>query len=38
MIVNQELSEIYKTLNYIINNCKQGAVIIIVTFHSWRIY
>ena len=34
MIVNQELSEIYKTLNYIINNCKQGAVIIIVTFHS----
>ena len=34
MIVNQELSEIYKTLNYIINNCKQGAVIIVVTFHS----
>ena len=34
MIVNQELSEIYKTLNYIINNCKQGAVIIVITFHS----
>jgi len=34
MIVNQELSEIYNTLNYIINNCKQGAVIIIITFHS----
>ena len=34
MIVNQELSEIYKTLKYIINNCKQGAVIIVVTFHS----
>ena len=34
MIVNQELSEIYQALDYIISNCKQGAVIIIVTFHS----
>ena len=34
MIVNQELSEIYNTLNYIINSCKEGAVIIVVTFHS----
>lgn len=34
MIVNQELSEIFHSLRYIINNCKQGAVIIVVTFHS----
>jgi len=34
MVVNQELSEIYKSLNYIIRNCKEGAVIIVVTFHS----
>ncbi len=34
MIVNQELSEIYNALNYIINNCKEGAVVIVVTFHS----
>ncbi len=34
MIVNQELSEIFKSLKYIVNNCKQGAIIIIVTFHS----
>ena len=34
MIVNQELSEIYNSLKYIIENCKPGAFIIIVTFHS----
>ena len=34
MIVNQELSEIFHALKYIINNCKQGAVVMVVTFHS----
>ena len=34
MIVNQELSEIYIALKHIIENCKLGAVIVIVTFHS----
>ena len=34
MIVNQELSEIYNSLKYIIENCKEGAFIIIVSFHS----
>ncbi len=34
MVVNQELTEIFHALKYIINNCKQDAVIIVVTFHS----
>ncbi len=34
MIVNQELSEIYIALKHIIENCKLGSVIVIVTFHS----
>ena len=34
MIVNQELSEIYKSLKFIIENSKENSTIIIVTFHS----
>ena len=34
MIVNQELLEIYKSLKFIIENCKENSTIIIVTFHS----
>ena len=34
MIVNQELSEIYYALKYILDRCKLGAFIIIITFHS----
>jgi 16S rRNA (cytosine1402-N4)-methyltransferase len=34
MIVNQELSEIYKSLKFIIENCKENSTVIVVTFHS----
>jgi len=34
MVVNQELTEIYKSLSYIIENSKKNSVIIVVTFHS----
>ncbi len=34
MIVNEEISEIFKVLKYIIENCKVNAVIIVVSFHS----
>lgn len=34
MVVNQELSEIYKTLKYIIENGKINSKVIIVSFHS----
>ena len=34
MIVNQELLEIYKSLKFIIENCKDNSKIITVTFHS----